>query len=307
MALFLKPLDDPYGYDAYRLLRSKVVPSGLAVVVLGCALGSFAILLPHLREDDAHAIATEVSELLSSVSGGVLSMSVADNNAGISLVMAIFFVIGLSLLGYARNNRKNYMTAYPRIKNFYTPSQKAQALKLRRRWMCAGVAGLMLSAIVGVAVALAERTAGMSTVGSHWLAIPLGIALIGTAPSLWMIAHGVIVGDRVDIFEYNYQALSLTNRYDIRANQTGERQRVMLGEQRIFSRFRVVNRCIMSVGVFCTVALWVVPSLRTRFALVPLIVACILWYAVYKLGEQIAKHRYEQPDPDTDAVSEAIV
>ena len=62
VALFLTPLDDPYGYDAYRLLRSKVVPAGLATVVLGCALGSFAVLLPPLKNEDAHAIATELSD-----------------------------------------------------------------------------------------------------------------------------------------------------------------------------------------------------------------------------------------------------
>lgn len=304
MALFLEPLDDPYGYDAYRLLRSKVVPTGLATVVLGCALGSFAVWLPHLRNEDAHAIATEITEFLGMVSGGALSVGVADDNAAISLVVLIFLVIGFSLLGYARNNRKNFMTAYPRIKNFYTPSQKAQALRLRRHWIAAGAVGLALSAGLGTVVAAGEASAGMDVTSHRGLAVPLGVALLGAAPSLWMIAHGVIVGDRVDIFEYNYQALSLTNRYDIRVNQTGERQRVMLGEQRIASRFHVVNRCILGVGIFFTVMLYTVPSLHTPWALAPLFVACVLWYAVYKVGEQIARRRYETPDPDTDEVEE---
>ena len=134
--------------------------------------------------------------------------------------------------------------------------------------------------------------------------MPVGVALTGAAPSLWMIAHGVIVGDRVDIFEYNYQALSLTNRYDIRVSQTGERQRVMLAEQRIASRCHIVNRCILGVGIFCTVMLYIVPSLHTPTAPVPLLVALLLWYITYKIGEEYARRRYEAPDPDVFDVAE---
>lgn len=305
MNVFLEPLDDPYGYDAYRLLRSKVVPTGLATIVLGMALGSFSVWLPPLRNEDAHAIATELTDFLGMVSGGALNVSFADNNATVSLVVMVFLVIGFSLLGYARNNRKNFMTAYPRITNFYTPSQKTQALKVRRHWILAGAAGLVLSALLGGVVAAARAPLGLNLTTPRGSAIPVGLFLLGVAPSLWMIAHGIIVGDRVDIFEYNYQALSLTNRYDIRANQTGVRQHVMLGEQRIASRFHVVNRCILGVGIFLAVMLWVVPSLHTNFAPVSLLVACALWYAVYKVGEQLAKHRYEAPDPDTDEVEES--
>lgn len=305
MSVFLEPLDDPYGYDAYRLLRSKVVPTGLATIVLGMALGSFSVWLPPLRNEDAHAIATELTDFLGMVSGGALNISFADNNATVSLVVMVFLVIGFSLLGYARNNRKNFMTAYPRITNFYTPSQKARALKVRQRWILAGAAGLVLSALLGGIVAAAGAPLGLNLTTHRGSAIPVGLFLLGAAPSLWMIAHGVIVGDRVDIFEYNYQALSLTNRYDIRVNQTGARQHVMLGEQRIASRFHVANRCILGVGIFLAVMLWVVPSLHTNFAPVPLLVACALWYLVYKVGEQLAKHRYEAPDPDTDEVEES--
>ena len=67
----------------------------------------------------------------------------------------------------------------------------------------------------------------------------------------------------------------------------------------------MVNRCILGVGIFCTVMLWVVPSLHTPFAFVPLAVACLLWYVVYKVGEQLARRRYEAPDPDTDDVEES--
>lgn len=305
MALFLTPLDDPYGYDAYRLTRSKVVPAGLATVVLGLALGSFAVWLPPLRNDDAHAIATELTDFLAMVSGGALNVSFADNNAAISLVVMIFLVIGFSLLGYARNNRRNYMAAYPRIQSFYTPSQRSQALKVRRRWIAAGIAGLALSALLGAASAGAVAAAGVELTSHRGIAIPAGVFLLGAAPSLWMIAHGVIVGDRVDIFEYNYQALSVTNRYDIQANQTGERRRVMLGEYRIWSRFHLVNRCILLTGIFPTVMLNIVPSLHTDFAFAPLAVALVLWYAIYKIGEQIAKRRYEAPDPDTFDVDES--
>lgn len=304
MSLFITPLDDPYGYDAYRLMRSKVVPAGLATVVLGCALGSFAQWLPPLRNEDAHAIASELTDFLAMVSGGALKMGFADNHAAVSLVVMIFLVIGFSLLGYARNNRRNFMTAYPRIQSFYTPSQIAQAQRLRIRWIVAGIGGLALSAAVGGAVAAAMSAAGADITQQRTLAAPLGIALAGAAPSLWMIAHGVIVGDRVDIFEYNYQALSLTNRYDISANQTGERRQVMLAEQRIASRFHVVNRCIVGVGIFATVMLNIVPSLHTPFAFVPLLIACILWYTVYKIGEVYTRRHYETPDPDVFAVDE---
>lgn len=331
MALFLAPLDDPYGYDAYRLLRSKVVPAGLATVVLGCALGSFAVWLPPLRNEDAHAIATELTDFLGMVSGGALKLGFADRNAAVSLVVMIFLVIGFSLLAYARNNRRNYMAAYPRIRNFYTPSQIRQARRLRRRWIAAGIAGLALSAMAGAAVAAGTGALGAAAAGGgdaqavggnvaqalgeaaapgaaaadhRLLAVPVGVMLAGAAPSLWMIAHGVIVGDRVDIFEYNYQALSLTNRYDITANQTGDRQRVMLAEQRISARCRLVNRAVIGVGIFCTVMLYVVPSLHTPFALGPLLVALALWYAVYKIGEEYARRRYEAPDPDVFEVAE---
>lgn len=304
MALFLTPLDDPYGYDAYRLARSKIVPAGLATVVLGLALGSFATWLPPLRSEDAHAIATELTSYVAMISGGALNIGFADNNAAISLVVMIFLVIGFSLLGYARNNRRNYMAAYPRIQSFYTPSQTSQALKLRRRWVAAGIAGLALSTLLGAASAGVEAAAGIDLTSHRGVGIAAGVFLLGASPSLWMIAHGVIVGDRVDIFEYNYQALSVTNRYDIQVNQQGERRGVMLGEYRIWSRFHVVNRCIILTGIFFTVMLNIVPSLHTDFAFVPLATALVLWYVIYKIGEQLAKRRYEAPDPDTFDVDE---
>lgn len=304
MTLFLTPLDDPYGYDAYRLLRSKVVPAGLATVVLGCALGSFAVWLPPLRSEDAHAIASELTDFLGMVSGGALKLGFADRNAAISLVVMIFLVIGFSLLAYARNNRRNYMAAYPRIRNFYTPSQIRQARRLRLRWIAAGVAGLAVSAIAGVAVAGGTGVLGAAVADHRSLAVPFGVALTGAAPSLWMIAHGVIVGDRVDVFEYNYQALAFTNQYDIAANQTGERQRVMLAENRLWTGFHIASRCILGVGIFCTVMLYVVPSLHTPFALGPLLAALGLWYVAYKIGEEYARRRYEAPDPDAFEVAE---
>lgn len=305
MQLFEKPLDDPYGYDAYRLLRAKIVPAGFATIILGAALGSFAILLPPLRSQDAHAIAKGLDHFVDSATGGALKISFADANAVISLVIMVFFIIGIFLLGYARSNRRNYMTAYPRIKNFYAPSQRQAALRLRRRWIAVGIGCLALSAAIGWAIMAAEAAMGIDTTTHRGMAVPIGVFLLGAAPSTWMIAHGIIVGDRVDIFEYNYQALSLTNRYDIAVNQTGERREVMQAENTIWTLFRIINRFVLAIGAFWSLALYIVPSLKTPWAPVPFLAALVAWCGIYKIGEEIARHRYELRDVESHTVDES--
>ena len=304
MQLFPKPLSDPYGYDAYRLMRSKVVPTGLAIVVVGLALGSFSLWLPQIRQDDAHAIAQELSTFVGTFTGGTVTLNFADNNALISLVVMIFLVIGAAMLGYARNNRRNYMAAYPRIKDFYTDDQKRAALRLRRRWIAVGALTLVAGAILGAGAAFGVQAAGIDLGTNRGRAIPIGIFLLVAAPAIWMISHGVIVGDRVDVFEYNYQALSRTTRYAIQVNQPGERRRVMLGENRIETLFGIISRCLVVLGFFATVMLTILPSLRTPYAAVPLLASLVAWYAVYKVGEEIARHRFEEADPEARAIGE---
>lgn len=269
MNLRIQPISDPYGYDAYRLRRAKVVPTGFAIIVLGLALGSFSLWLPHLRSDDAHALAHELSAFVGTFTGGIVTLDFADNNAIISLVVMIFLVIGISMLGYARTNRRNYMAAYPRIKDFYTDDEKRQALKVRRRWVALGVIVLIAGLLISVGVAALVAVSDIDLHSNRGRAIPIGVFLTIAAPAVWMIAHGVIVGDRVDIFEYNYQALSLTNRYDIQVNQTGERQRVMLGENRIETFCHSASHWVVVLGVFVSVMMVVLPSLRSPYAGVP--------------------------------------
>lgn len=303
MRLFEKPITDPYGYDAFRLKRAKVVPAGLATIMLGASLGSFAALLPSLRSEDAHAIAQELDKFAADATGGAIQLNLADSNAAISLVVMIFFVIGLCLLGFARTNRKNYMTAYPRIQNFYSSSQKKQALLYRRRWILIGSAVVILFALISITLFTSESFALRQPPTRQELAIPLGIFFLGATPGVWMIAHGIMVGDRVDIFEYNYQALSLTNTYDIRVNQPASRQEIMIKENNLETIFHIVSKTIVSIGAFSTVMLYVVPSLKTPLAPLPFLLSLIGWYVAYKIGEEIARYHYESQDSEAQTTA----
>lgn len=304
MHLFIKPINDPFGYDAYRLRRSKIVPTALAIIVLGLALGAFALWLPQIRGDDAHAIAKELSAFSATFTGGIVSLNFADNNAIISLVVMIFLVLGVSMLGYARTNRRNYMTAYPRIKDFYTDDQKREALNARRRWILFGAALMVVGALITAGVTALVDMSDIDLHSNRGRAIPIGVFLSIAAPSVWMIAHGVIVGDRVDVFEYNYQALSLTNRYDIQVNQTGERQRVMLGENRIETLCHSVSHWVVVLGFFTSVMMVILPSIRNPYALVPFAASLVAWYIIYKIGEEIARHRFEVDDPEARGIGQ---
>lgn len=294
-------IDDAYGYDAYKHRRANLVPSAAAIVVAGAAIGSFATLLPPIRSDDAAVIAHSLDKLVASASQNAIQGHISQSHAVVSLVVIASIIVGIAMLAYARSNRRAYMDAYPRIKNFYSKNQVRTAHREAMKWL--GLGGVL---VVG-AILLCAATVGVQVLAkvdplSHEaIAVWAGVGLLAVAPGLWCTVHGVMLARRTDIFAYNYEALTRVSRYQIAANQTGERRRIMLGEKAISSAVSITSRIVIALGSVTSAALYVLPSCKTPFYWVPLAMALVLWYAIYKLGGWRAKRLYEHRDNENEA------
>ena len=292
----MEVIDDAYGYDAYKHRRARIVPSAVAIIVLGASLGSFATLLPPIRSDDAQAIAASLDKFVSTATQNAIKGHISQSYAIVSLVVIASVAIGVAMLAYARKNRQAYMDAYPRIKNFYTDAQRANARRERNVRVGFGAAIVVVSLLVCAAVAAIQMAMGIDPWSKHALAISVGVGLFCAAPGLWLVVHGVMLGRRTDIFAYNYEALTRVSRYQIAATQTGEQRRIMLGEKSISATVTIVSRVCMALGALSSVALYLLPSFKSPWYWVPLTVSLALWYAIYKLGGWRAKRRYEHQD-----------
>lgn len=294
-------IDDAYGYDAYKHRRASLVPSAVAIVVVGASVGSFATLLPPIRSDDAAVIAHSLDTLVASASQDAIQGHISQSHAVVSLVVIASIIVGIAMLAYARSNRRAYMDAYPRIKNFSSESQVQDAHREAMKWLVTGAvlavgAVLMCAAAVGV-----QMLAKVDPLSRRAIAVWAGVGLLAMAPSLWCTVHGVMLARRTNIFAYNYEALTRVSRYQIAATQTGERRRIMLGEKAISSVVSIASRIVVALGSVASAALYVLPSCKTPLYWVPLAVALVLWYAIYKLGGWRAKRLYEHRDSENEA------
>lgn len=219
---------DLFGYDeAMRSFGSKI-PTGVAAIILGVALGT---LFFGLTEE----------------------LSLFPENLGAALGLLCVFLgvgIGLALIIPAGLAHSAFMKAHPYLEDFYTAEQKAQARTAFAYQLVSGIACIFVGICIIIAI-------GETPVGE---AIGPCILMTFVAIGVWLIIHGSMTLGRVDIPQYNENAAEVATAEDL-ANAPipdGERTQLMTS-RRTNAKISAVCGTIMIVATIIALCLLFIP------------------------------------------------
>lgn len=170
--------EDVTGYDAYKRTFAWKVALGVALIVLGSAVGCLS---------ETHPLAL--------------------------FAMFALIAVGLLLILPAAYASKAFKREHPFVIDFYTSEQRLR-ISVASGWeLAAGIAVVLLS--VG-AVAFTEGAA-LVTGKDASEALAAALMLAGVAVGVGLIVHAALVGSRADVEGYNLDALSDLDREEVAA------------------------------------------------------------------------------------------
>lgn len=108
-------IKNPYGYRGFANRHSLMLASGVALIILGCGVASFASLPPSIDSADSAVIAKAIDEIVRLASKGLLQTDFAGTHALATVLLIAFIILGSWLIHHARNDLKEFQEAYPQI------------------------------------------------------------------------------------------------------------------------------------------------------------------------------------------------
>lgn len=135
-----------------------------------------------------------------------MTAQLADPDAGSAIAMFGGLAIGLALIIPAGISDSAYQKSHPFIEDFYTSEQKDRVRRAFGYELTGGIAAVLLSA--ALSAGFESRLAG-------------ALFFVGAAIGVFLIVHAVFLVDRIDIEDYNIDALSELNEEEV-ASIVGE-------------------------------------------------------------------------------------
>lgn len=218
------PPTDVCGFDDMQRRMARRVPSGIAAILVGCALG---FLL----------------EGVSVVPGG-------DPDTLMIVLILAGVVAGLAFLVPAGMEYAAFQRAHPYVEDFYTEEDRAQARSAFSRALVAGVAAIFAGAVCIFVL-------GESPATEQW---GLCLLLVFIAAGVWLITrYGMLLG-RTNVAEYNKSVVEDLEIEDIMNAQIDEERRAALLEtKRANGRVAAVCGVIMILATVVGLALLFAP------------------------------------------------
>lgn len=221
------PAQDVCGYDEHQRMMAWKVPTGVACVLVGVALG-------FLFE-------------------GALSLPPHNGHDGAFVLFALAGILaGLAFLVPAGMAHSAFVRAHPFVEDFYTEDDKAHA----RAAFSRGLVGGMAAIFVGMAAFLALGEEGEGG-APFFLLLPIALGV-------WAIVrYGMLLG-RTDVAEYNRSASDDLEVEDIMSAHVREEVREsLLRRRRRGKRLGAVCGTIMIVATIVGLALMFAPVLAS--------------------------------------------
>lgn len=221
------PPTDVCGYDDHQRMMAWKVPTGVACILVGIAVGFFL--------------------------DGTFGLAVAGEDGVLFvLVVLVGILAGLAFLVPAGLEHAAFVRAHPFIEDFYTDEDRAHARKLFSGGLIAGIAFI----IAGIAcLFMLEETS------EH---IALFFLLFFIALGVWNITHyGMLLG-RTNVAEYNKSVaedLEVEEIMDAKLDE--ERREALLARKRHGRKLGAVCSVIMIVATIVGLALLFVPVFAT--------------------------------------------
>lgn len=273
---------DPYGYAAYRRRRAIWLPTGVALIFLGCALSSAASTLPPSHTADGRVVAEALDRVVSLATKDIVTTSFSGTHAIATLLLIVFVAAGVLLIRAVQDEDHAFKRAHPHLSHGATTDELIAAQGIRRRFVIAG--GVCIGAAVVVNVLLAGSVNDARVLAhdldtnamlSRTMAFTMALVFLLLAIGSWLVVHGLVVGASPAIRVYNYRALQSVSAYEIDVSQTGTLRDVMLAEKRVQERHALATRAMVVLGVSASLAMYFLPTLETPFYWLGIVVAAV--------------------------------
>lgn len=231
----------------------------------------------HMRQF-AGRIAVGVSLIILGFAGAALFDSVRVGGLGTDTLSALAFLAftlaGLCLIIPAGIAHSAFVKAHPYVEDFYTTKQKEEANRLFSRGLVGGIAAIFVGVVL--AAALNGRVAWAGSV--FLVCVALGVALI---------TYGSLMHSRVNVGEYNENALENLSDDEIRELGTGDADTLIRKRRRNSQIGSTCGIIMMVATAIALLLLFLVPAASSHFWLPWLIggLACGVVSLVYGMGD----------------------
>lgn len=277
---------DHFGYDAHMRRRALRIASGVAVIILGFAVGSFFALLPERNTADVEEIVKGLNRLIGLMTHEIVELPEVQKHPETFIVEIIAILVGYTILKHTAEDHDDYRRAFRRIEQFYTPRARRQGWEL-----CAVCVILATAVIVAVHAVIAVW-------GMHWpVSFASGLSRTGLAVGCWLYIYGLVMGVRTNLFLYNFKALRLINIYELGVKESDTRRGTQLAEKKLCDFSVSLTSFATIFGVLGALALYFLPTLRTTYFWIPLAATLGVTFVIKWIVVHYAKTKYE---PDFD-------
>lgn len=258
----------PFSYRGFSNRHSLMLATGVALIVLGCALSTFATLLPAVDTADATVLAETLDEIARLASKELVHTNFSGSHALATVVLLSFVLVGGWLLGRARDDLKSFQEAYPYLEVAFTPQEQSHYRTCGHRLVVAGMMVLAAAIALGAATHAATNLyADLETVArvNQTSAIDTGTVLTLVAVALWLLLRGVTLKHVPNKLRYNFKALSRRNVYEMDREASDDAHDRLLAAREIVARKSLLNKAALIVGAIVSLCFYALPSLETPF------------------------------------------
>ena len=248
------PPTDICGYDEHQRMMAWKVPTGVATILVGIAIGLF-------------------------FEGAVDLASVGARDGLFVIIVLAGILVGLAFLVPAGMDHSAFIKAHPFVEDFYTEDDRLGARKSFTVGLIMGIALIFVG--IGCLVMLEE----MATEN-----VALFFLLFFIALGVWNIIHyGMLLG-RTDVAEYNRSVAEDLEVEDIVSAQLDdERREALLASKRADQKIGAVCGAIMIVATIIAFVLLFAPVLSSPDpdAFEPLGTSSAWFWAAWPIGGMI--------------------
>ena len=248
------PPTDICGYDEHQRMMAWKVPTGVATILVGIAIGLF-------------------------FEGAVDLASVGARDGLFVIIVLAGILVGLAVLVPAGMDHSAFIKAHPFVEDFYTEDDRLGARKSFTVGLIMGIALIFVG--IGCLVMLEE----MATEN-----VALFFLLFFIALGVWNIIHyGMLLG-RTDVAEYNRSVAEDLEVEDIvSAPLDDERREALLASKRADQKIGAVCGAIMIVATIIAFVLLFAPVLSSPDpdAFEPLGTSSAWFWAAWPIGGMI--------------------
>lgn len=275
-----------FGYDHHMRLHALRMANGVAVILLGFAIGHFLMLLPQHNSADIDEIIKGLDRAIGIMTKELVDLPENQRHPESFIVEVLGVIVGCIILRHTQRQDDDYVATFHRIEQFYTPAQ-------RRRYRVRG----WLSALAGaLVIAIAHLLLAVFAVNCP-SALVQALSMLSVAVGVWLLIHGFDMAGRTNLFSYNFRALRHVNIYELGLNQDADERERLIGEKRLSSIYSSIKTFAVILAVLAAFALYYLPTLHTVYFWVPIAAVYIIAAICEVFVMRAARRKYE---PDFD-------